>query len=82
MNARRRRQLERIRAIKLKSGCMDCGYAEHPDALEFDHREGTVKHFEIAKSMLKWSLLEAEMEKCDVVCANCHRVRTAERRAG
>jgi hypothetical protein len=28
-----------------------------------------------------WSEIEAEMAKCDLVCANCHRIRTAERRA-
>jgi hypothetical protein len=28
-----------------------------------------------------WSEIEAEMAKCEVVCANCHRVRTSERRA-
>lgn len=68
-------------AYKLEHGCADCGYAEHPAALDFDHRPGTVKVREIKSGQhLGWAALLAEVEKCEVVCANCHRIRTAERR--
>lgn len=71
-----------IAALKLSVGCMDCGYREHPQALEFDHRPGEEKLFEIApNSNARWIHVLAEIAKCDVVCANCHRVRSA-RRAG
>jgi hypothetical protein len=48
--------------------------------LEFDHARG-VKDFTIAKSIRKHDLktMAAEIEKCDVVCANCHARRTAAR---
>jgi hypothetical protein len=64
---------------KLSTGCMDCGYREHPVALDFDHVRGQ-KMFNVcsAKSI---SAAEEEAKKCDVVCANCHRIRTARRLA-
>jgi len=72
----------RLAAIKLASGCLDCGYRAHPAALHFDHRPGSQKRFNLA---LGWGrtiqAVEDEMAKCDIVCANCHHVRTAERRA-
>lgn len=81
MTGRRRNHRDRLAAIKLTYGCLDCGYAEHSEALDFDHRPGEVKLFDISEvAGRKWSLLMAEVDKCDVVCANCHRVRTADRR--
>jgi len=61
--------------------CMDCGGRFPPVAMDFDHRPGEVKLDDISKLMQKASneALIAEMAKCDLVCANCHRVRTAQR---
>lgn len=68
-------------AYKLEAGCIDCGYREHPAALHFDHRPGEVKVGNVAVLMNSaLSVLWAEIEKCDVRCANCHAVKTAERR--
>ena len=77
----RRRTAQRIKAlgeIKVARGCADCGYAEHSVALDFDHRPGVVKRGAISKLVerLSWDLLLVEVAKCDVVCSNCHRVRT------
>lgn len=61
-----------------KKPCMDCG-VEHPQwAMEFDHREPSEKKFTIAHGFYGVGMrrLEAEIAKCDVVCVNCHRVRT------
>ncbi len=67
-----------IDAIKLERGCLDCGYNEHPAALQFDHRNPAEKEFNIAQG---WTKSKArvlrEIAKCDVRCANCHAVRTA-----
>ena len=71
---------ERLQAIKLERGCLDCGYRSHPEALQFDHVRGP-KLFELASgSRRAWPLIEAEMNKCEVVCANCHAIRSASRR--
>lgn len=60
-------------------GCVDCGYNKHPDALDFDHTDGKTRNIGTLRSM-KRVLEEIERHKCEVVCANCHRIRTAERR--
>lgn len=70
----------RLNGIKVRAGCLDCGYREHPAALDFDHRPGTLKKFQIGKSQLSWERVLVEIAKCDVRCANCHRIRTQERR--
>ena len=68
--------------IKLRSGCIDCGYNDLAEALEFDHRPGEVKLFNISQAGGRsWSRIWAEIQKCDVVCSNCHRARTSKRRA-
>jgi hypothetical protein len=60
--------------------CADCGETD-PVVLEFDHLGD--KKFNVAKGIRdrSWESLLAEIAKCDVVCSNCHRRRTA-RRAG
>lgn len=73
-----------INQIKLERGCTDCGYRLHPAALHFDHLPGTIKYKNIAQMTSNTSLkvLMAEIAKCEVVCANCHAIRTAKRRNG
>lgn len=67
--------------VKVQRGCVDCGYAGHPSALDFDHRDGEKKSFTIGSSMSRSrAALEAEIAKCDVRCANCHRIKTVTRR--
>lgn len=70
----------RIQQEKLGRGCADCGYNTHPAALDFDHLPGTEKRFSLSHPVGNEEAIEAEMAKCEVVCANCHRVRTANRR--
>ncbi len=70
-----------MQGIKLERGCTDCGYNAHPAALDFDHLPGTVKRYRLCTMYgMKRELIDAEIAKCEVVCANCHRVRTADRR--
>jgi hypothetical protein len=58
--------------------CVDCG-KEDVLVLEFDHIAD--KSFSIAQGLRDrfWSDIAAEIAKCEVVCANCHRRRTAQR---
>jgi hypothetical protein len=66
------------RLIALKGGrCVDCGYANEIASLEFHHRDAGDKRFRIAGFNGSWSRSLAEAEKCDLVCANCHRIRHA-----
>lgn len=69
-----------VDAYKIEHGCTDCGYNAHPAALDFDHLPGTLKLYTIrAGQSLGWKALLAEIEKCEVVCSNCHRIRTVTR---
>lgn len=69
-----------VRQYKLDKGCVDCGYKAHHSALDFDHKPGTVKVRDIKRGQqFGWLELLDEIAKCDVVCANCHRIRTYNR---
>lgn len=77
--AYRQKRREMINQIKLDSGCVRCGYNEHPAALHFDHLDHTQKAFNVSQDPKRsWESIEAEIAKCDVLCANCHSVRTHE----
>jgi hypothetical protein len=83
-NAVRRKQLliaERTAHLIALFGerpCADCGETD-PLVLEFDHLG--VKNFNIAAGLRNhsWQAVLAEIDRCEVVCANCHRRRTALR---
>lgn len=75
------RRTDYLAAIKVRRGCADCGYRAHPVALDFDHRPGETKRMGVSQARKwSWTAIKTEVEKCDVVCANCHRIRTARRR--
>jgi hypothetical protein len=77
---RKREALKRhlwLNAYKLEKGCIDCGYNAHAVALDFDHRDPELKLSGIAEMLSSpWAAVLAELDKCDVRCACCHRVRT------
>lgn len=63
---------------KMGKGCVDCGYNAHPVALDFDHRDPKEKKYNVSQMVGRSDeALFDEMAKCDIRCANCHRVRTA-----
>lgn len=67
----------------LKSApCVDCGGTFAAEAMHFDHRPGTEKVRDVANLARQHArkMVLAEIEKCDLVCANCHAARTAARR--
>lgn len=62
--------------------CIDCGFTDIR-ALEFDHREPEDKGSSVAvlaRSGYPLDRVVAEIAKCDVRCANCHRIRTHHQR--
>lgn len=76
----------RIRSFiqELKTApCKDCGGTFHHHSMDFDHLPGSIKKFSIAiasAGAFSMDRVRDEMVKCDLVCANCHRVRTYNRR--
>jgi hypothetical protein len=69
---------EFINGYKLDVGCQACGYNEHPVALEFDHIDPSTKKFSIGSQLMSmsWKAIHDEIAKCQVLCANCHQIRT------
>ena len=63
---------------KMTSVCADCGNGDWR-VLEFDHRNPLNKSFTISHAICHGGVgilkLVTEIEKCDVVCANCHKIR-------
>lgn len=86
LHARVREHTERYRdrnrlfldAYLAEHPCVDCGEADIV-VLEFDHVRGTKKRAlsVLVKHASSLDVLRAEIAKCDVRCANCHRRRTA-----
>ena len=74
---RRKLRLE-LQEIKKNTPCADCGQKYHPVVMDWDHRPNTSKVGNISDlvRMGKTLQVKEEIKKCDVVCANCHRLRT------
>lgn len=71
---------QKLAQYKLERGCARCGYRGHPAALHFDHLPGHEKAFTIAQIYKrKWERVLEEIAKCQILCANCHAIQTAER---
>lgn len=72
---------EFVNALKDKP-CSDCHVKYPPYVMDFDHLEKTIKVNSIARFIREGRSKESiklEMEKCELVCANCHRMRTYKR---
>ena len=70
-----------IREMKTDKACTDCGGVFPPEAMQWDHLPGSIKLGEISAKIRKWSrrLIFEELAKCELVCANCHAIRTYKR---
>src|SRR5690348_15620190 len=72
-----KRNQEWLAQYKQEKGCFDCGYNKHPSALEFDHLRDKFKDIsDMVKNGFSIKRLQEEIDKCEVVCSNCHRIRT------
>jgi hypothetical protein len=75
--------IDTVTGLKNKP-CTDCGIVYPPHVMDFDHLEGVLKIANVSRMTreLGFSLdtIEKEIEKCELVCANCHRDRTFRRR--
>jgi len=67
---------------KTDKACEDCGKKYPPWVMQFDHPPGSAKVGDVASLVgqaVSVDVLEAEIKKCEVVCANCHADRTYKR---
>lgn len=78
--AKKNRKKARLRALvqaRKQVPCADCGVAYPFYVMDFDHVSGD-KVMMISDLVIRGATLKLlrELEKCEVVCANCHRIRT------
>lgn len=77
-NRRRQEAQDLIRAYKADKGCVDCGERDWV-VLDLDHRDRSTKRAAVSEMITQnfgLDAIRAELEKCDVRCANCHRRKT------
>lgn len=71
-----RRREQKLRAIEYLGGkCSRCGYDRYPGALDLHHTDPEVKDHTIMRHLMAraWDKIRAELDKCVLLCANCHR---------
>ena len=80
MDYKKRKRLElKRKCVEYKGGrCQVCGYSKSLDALEFHHIDKSKKSFSISDVFreihgVSWDTVREELDKCILVCANCHR---------
>jgi len=78
----RSKNLREFHEYKEEKGCADCGEKYPYFVLEFDHKPEFEKIDTVYKVLTKYGVEKAweEIAKCDVVCANCHKIRTYMRK--
>jgi len=72
---KRRRKIRRL-AVEYKGGkCVLCGYSGYIGAFDFHHSKNSGKDFGISDKgyTRSWERVKQELDKCILVCANCHR---------
>lgn len=72
---KRRNKVKQMAVDYLGGKCKKCGYNKCIAALEFHHKDPSKKEFGIsAKGHCRsWKRVKKELDKCDLLCANCHR---------
>lgn len=73
-----RQRYEWLDALKLERGCEECGYRKDPRAIDFDHIRPELKTADVSRLIryASWEDVLAEIGKCQILCSNCHRIKT------
>lgn len=81
-NTKARKEIREFVASLKDNPCMDCGNRYPPYVMDFDHRVSSQKRINVsamARSQFTKEMVLEEVAKCDLVCSNCHRIRTHNR---
>jgi len=79
VKARKQELIDKCWKYKSEHACADCGLVD-PVVMEFDHiSDKTMGIAEMVQQGYSWDNVLKEIEKCELVCANCHRRRTHTR---
>lgn len=75
------RNREFVNNIKSTTPCTDCGVIYPPYVMQFDHivdgKRASIAH--MVRAAVSIQTIQTEIEKCELVCANCHAERTHSR---
>lgn len=76
-----RRHRSKLAAIQYLGGkCNRCGYNSNIAAFEFHHLDKSEKEFNIGNCANKsWDVIKPELDKCELLCSNCHRTEHSSR---
>ena len=75
---RRKRAASQVRDVRARLACVGCGET-NPIVLDFHHLRDKLSDIStMVRLGLPWSTIEAELAKCEPLCANCHRRETAK----
>ncbi len=76
------RYLRWINEYKKERGCRRCSIID-PRVLDFHHKDGTTKEFSLGgfRRAVGFERIKREIEKCEILCANCHRIVHDEMRS-
>ena len=79
-NRRKQKIYKELKKLFELQPCLDCGES-NPILLEFDHVRGVKKHnvSTLISGGWSWKTILTEINKCEIVCVKCHRLRTAKR---
>lgn len=71
--SKQRRKMIKVKAVEYKGGkCQSCGYNKCINALDFHHLDPREKDFTISGTSGKWENVKKELDKCVLLCKNCH----------
>lgn len=74
--SKQRRKVIKIKAVEYKGGkCQECGYNKCVGAMDFHHLDPQEKDFTISGNAGKWENIKRELDKCVLLCKNCHAER-------
>lgn len=72
----RARDVKKKAVNYLGGKCKDCQQIFHPVIFDFDHKDPSKKSFKLSgKWIFRWKELKKELDKCELRCSNCHRLR-------
>lgn len=79
LSERRFKAKKLIDELKEKTPCVDCKQTFPAICMDFDHLNDKFKN--ISQMLQKYSVkrIFQEVSKCEIVCSNCHRIRTHDR---
>lgn len=79
-NVKQKTEQKKMALVYLGNKCSKCGYDKSIFSLAFHHIDPKTKEFQICSCCRSWETLKPELDKCIVLCTNCHRKLHSEER--